>query len=55
MSDEMKSVEAWAKEKSTPDWQLAAIIAANRLGRGAEMTEAEYDAAVGAFLGAPIR
>jgi hypothetical protein len=51
----MKRIEEWAKELNTPEWVLAAVKAFTRCGDGKEVTRAEYEHAVEAFLKAPIR
>lgn len=41
-----KTVEDWARDKGTADWQVAAARASNRWPQGHELSEADYDAAV---------
>ncbi len=44
---EKKTVENWAAQKATPLWLFAAAQAHERWAIGAELTEAEFDAALG--------
>jgi hypothetical protein len=41
-----RAVEAWAEAKATPAWVFSAARAHARWVRGAECTEAEFDAAI---------
>jgi hypothetical protein len=43
---ERKTVEAWAAQKAMPAWLFAATSAHEHWASGAELTEAEFDAAV---------
>jgi hypothetical protein len=43
---EKKTVESWAAQKATPPWLFAAARAHERWAIGAELTEAEFDAAL---------
>lgn len=52
---EKRQIEAWCKDKATPDWLFAATkYGAFHNAEGWECTEAEYDAACEATRKAPI-
>jgi hypothetical protein len=69
MEPETKTAEAWADAKGltriqkmpgeapkkVPDWRFAAAKAFAGWPDGQELSEAEFDAAVTAALGAPLR
>lgn len=50
-----KTAAGWAKLKGTSPHVVAGVRVHARWVLGAELTEAEYDAAIGAFLQEPIR
>lgn len=51
---ELKPFEDWAVELETPDWQLAALIAHEKLPAGREMTRAQFTGSLESVLNAPL-
>ena len=45
-SDSLKSIEAWAAELGTQDWNFAAAKAIRKWGMGKEVSKAEFETAV---------
>lgn len=52
--EEMFPLEELAKAKKIPNWQLAGVMASKNWAKGKEVTEAEFDASVKAFLNGPM-
>lgn len=52
---ELRTIEAWAKAKNTPDWLFAGAKAGNRWAVGKLLTEAAYDAAIHAAASVTLR
>lgn len=52
--DEKYPVEGWADRKGTPKWQLAGAMRMQGWAAGKAAGEAEYDAAIKAFLRKPL-
>jgi hypothetical protein len=46
LTEELKTFEAWAKQKNTLYWLVPCAAAYHRWPEGREMTEATYDAAI---------
>lgn len=49
-----ETIEVLGKRLATASWVLAGVCEANGWGSGKEMTEAEYKAAVSAWLRMPM-
>ena len=52
-SNEMKTIEEWAKEKKTADEILKGTMILEGWGCGKSVSESEYDEAVELFTGRP--
>jgi hypothetical protein len=53
--NESQTAEHWAKTKATPVWLFRAAKAREHWPIGAELTEAQYDAALAGVLNITVR